>query len=78
MLDDDSSSTNCFIEDIITSAVDIGDNLQYITATPCMVIHALAHSPSSSTSIHQQNMIVDDKNEVEGGPKESKIASDEF
>jgi hypothetical protein len=71
--DDDHASADCFIDDIITSAVDINDNLQRITAAPCTVIHALAHSAAGDTHISRQNMIADDKNEAEGGPEESKI-----
>ena len=73
MPDDDDGAADCFIDDIITIAVDLGDNLKRITAAPCTVIHALAHSPSSSTFVHRQNMIADDKNEAEGGPEECKI-----
>ena len=73
MPDNDDGAADCFIDDIITSAADIGDNLQRITAAPCTIIHALAHSPSSSTFIHRQNMIADDKNEAEGAPEERKI-----
>ena len=71
--ENDDSSADCFIDDIISAAVDIHDNLQRITAAPCTVIHALAHSSATTTYIQRQNMIADDKNEAEGGPEEIKI-----
>ena len=71
--DNDDASADCFIDDIITAAVDVNDNLQRITAAPCTIIHALAHSAETTTYIRRQNMIADDKNEAEGGPEELKI-----
>ena len=71
--DNDDASSDCFIDDIITAAVDIDDNLQHITAAPCTIIHALAHSAETTTYIRRQNMIADDKKEAEGGPEEIKI-----
>ena len=69
----DNGAADCFVDDIITIAVDVDDNLQRATAAPCTVIHALAHSSSTHTSVIRQNMIADDKNEAEGGPEERKI-----
>ena len=71
--DNDDASADCFVDDIITSAVDVADNLQRITAAPCTVIHALAHTASADTHIQRNNMIADDKNEAEGAPEETKI-----
>jgi hypothetical protein len=71
--DNDDGSADCFVDDIITQAVDVDDNLQRITAAPCTVIHALAHRASADTFIARQNMIADDKNVAEGGPEEAKI-----
>jgi hypothetical protein len=73
MPDNDDGAADCFIDDIIMCAMDIDDNLQRITAAPCAIIHALAHSLSSTTFIRRQNMIADNKNEAEGGPEERKI-----
>ena len=69
----DSPAADCFVDDIISSAVDVADNLQRITAAPCTVIHALAHTADQATHITRNNMIADDKNEAEGAPEESKI-----
>ena len=71
--DSDSGNADCFVDDIITTAVDINDNLQRIMAAPCTIIHAMAHQATDSTFINRQNMIADDKNEAEGGPEEAKI-----
>jgi hypothetical protein len=71
--DNDDASADCFVDDIISLAVDVADNLQRITAAPCTVIHALAHSAEQDTYIKRNNMIADDKNEAEGAPEESKI-----
>ena len=73
MPDNDEAAADVFIDDIITSAVDLHDNLQRITAAPCTVIHALAHKAAEEPSILRHNMIADDKNEAEGGPEEAKI-----
>ena len=70
---DDSGKADCFVDDIISCAVDIGDNLEKLIAAPCTVIHAFAHKATSPSIIPRQNIISDDKNEAEGAAEEVKI-----
>ena len=71
--DEDQGKTDCFVDDLITVAVDLGNNLECINAAPCTVIHAMAHHTSGKTHVIRQNMISDEKNEAEGAAEEIKI-----
>ena len=62
-----------YIDDVVTCAVDVGDNLERIKAAPCTVIHAVAHKASGNTHLKRQGFISDDKTEAEGAPAERKI-----
>ena len=64
-----------FIDDIISVAPDIDENLDRLRAASCTVIHALAHKVlnASSYSIERDDLMADDKNEAEGAPEEIKI-----
>ena len=70
---EDDAKADCFVDDIISVAVDIGDNLKCLIAAPCTVIHAISHQANGSTKVTRQDMISDDKNEAEGAPEEVKI-----
>ena len=48
--EDEYLKSDCFIDDIISLAPDVGDNLQQIVAGLCTIIHAFAHNASSPTS----------------------------
>ena len=65
--------SDVFIDDLISLAVDIGNNLQRLIAAPCTVMHALAHKADGSTFLPRDNFIADDKNDAEGDIEESKI-----
>ena len=73
MPDEDSGKADCFIDDIISCCVDIGDNLERLMTAPCTILHAVATNSSGDSSIKRDNLIADDKNEAEGGPEEVKI-----
>ena len=66
-------SADVFIDDIITVGVDIGDNLERITAGPCTVMHAIAHKNSAKHIVPRQDFIADDKNDAEGAAEEEKV-----
>ena len=71
---EDHGKADVFVDDIISIAPDINDNLQRLKAASCTVIHAISNTASSSsTSIPRDDMIADDKNEAEGAPEEIKI-----
>ena len=72
---EDNGKADVFVDDIISVAPDINDNLQRLRAASCTVLHAFAHkaSSSSSSSIKRDNLVADDKNEAEGAPEELKI-----
>ena len=72
---EDQGKADVFVDDIISVAPDINDNLSRLKAASCTVLHAFAHSASSSssTSIKRDNLIADDKNEAEGAPEETKV-----
>jgi hypothetical protein len=61
-----------FVDDIISITADVGNNLLKIKAAACTVIHAVAHN-AQETCLPHQELIADDKNEVEGAPEETKI-----
>ena len=69
----DICKSDVFVDDIITVGVNERDNLKRITAAPCSVMHALAHSCSSNVHLPRDDIIADDKNEAEGAPEENKI-----
>jgi hypothetical protein len=71
--DDYHGKADCFVDDIISCAVDDGDNLLRLKAAACTVIHAISHQASSDTHLPRQDIIADDKNEAEGAPEEVKI-----
>ena len=62
-----------FIDDIITVAVDIGDNRARIEAAPCTVLHAIAHNANNNSKVPRNDIISDDKNEAEGEANEIKL-----
>ena len=73
MIKGEDYKANIFLDDIITVAVNEGDNLQRILAGPCTIMHAVAHNASSDTFVPRQKLITDDKNEAEGAPEKVKI-----
>ena len=70
---EDQGKSDVFIDDLISVAVDINDNLNRLRAAPCTIIHAISHSSSSSPHIKRDDLIADDKNDAEGAPEERKI-----
>ena len=70
---EDQGKSDCFIDDLISVAVDINDNLDRLRAAPCTIIHAVAHSSPSSPKLKRDNLIANDKNDAEGAPDERKI-----
>jgi hypothetical protein len=71
----DRGKANVFIDNIISVAPDIGNNLGRLRAALYSVLHAFGHkmSASSTSAIPRDNLIADDKNEAEGAPEEVKI-----
>ena len=69
---EDEGKTDCFVDDLISVAVDINDNLDRLRAAPCTILHAVAHSSSNHTHLKRDNLIADDKNDAEGAPEEQK------
>ena len=67
------AKADCFIDDIITAAVDNVNNLDRIEVAHCTVIREIAHNVKGKTYVPCQNIILDEKNEVEGAPEEKKI-----
>ena len=70
---EDHGKADVFIDDIITVAVNINQNLQRAMAAPCTIIHAISHNETSDPIIPRDNLIADDKNDAEGAPEELKI-----
>ena len=70
---EDHGKSDVFIDDLISVAVDLNNNLKRLSAAPCTVIHAVAHEAESGSHVKRDNMIADDKNDAEGAPEESKI-----
>ena len=63
-----------FIDDIITVAVYIDDNLDRIIAAPCTVMNAVTHhAADNKTFVPRQEFISEDKNEAKGAPSEVNI-----
>ena len=62
-----------FIYGIMTTTVDNLSNLERIEVGPSTAIHAISHNIIGKTLIPCQDIISDEKNEVEGGPEEKKI-----
>ena len=61
--------SDVFIDDIISVAPYIGDNLQRLIAAPCTVIHAVSHSAEEgNTFVPREDVITVDKNEAVGAP----------
>ena len=71
--DEDQGKTDCFVDDLISVAVDIDDNLDRLRAAPCTIIHVVAHSTPSQSLSNRDNLIADNKNDAEGAPEESKV-----
>ena len=69
---EDWGKCDVYIDDIISVAVDIGDNVDRLRTAPCSVIHAIADNCQDSI-LPRDNMIADDKNLAEGAPEEAKI-----
>ena len=71
--ENDCGKADCFIDDIITVAVDLGNNAERIAAAPCTVLHSVAHKCIGNIHVKRDNIISDDKNEAKGAPEETKI-----
>ena len=67
------AKSDVFVDDIMSIAADIDDNLIRLATAPCTVIHAMAHKASGSTFLKCQDLISAEKNEAEGAPEEVKI-----
>lgn len=70
--DEDHGKADVFIDDIITTVPDIGDNILRARAAPCTVLHAVC-SNCSDPHVTRDEILADDKNEAEGAPSEIKI-----
>lgn len=64
---------DCFIDDIITVAVDLGENRAQIEAAPCTILHAMAHKASNQVSTPRDEIIALNKNSAEGEANEEKL-----
>ena len=70
---EDHGKSDVFIDDLISVAVDINNNLQRLSAAPWTAIHAVAHEATPGSHLKRDNLIADDKNDAEGAPEELKI-----
>ena len=70
---EDEGKCDGYIDDLMTCAVDIGNNLARIVAAPCTIIHALAHDSEGDTVIPRDDMVALDKCEAEGAASEERI-----
>ena len=72
--DEEDLKADVFIDDIISVAPDIGDNLQRVVAAPCTVLHAVSHQAEKGDMfVPRDDIIAADKNIAEGAPEETKI-----
>ena len=70
----DYGKADVYVDDIITIAVDKGENLGRITRAPITVMHAVADRTSyKNTSIKRKDIVADDKMAAEGAAEEQKI-----
>ena len=69
---EENGKADVYIDDIITIAVEKGDNIERIRSAPSTVIHAVTIN-SSSYPLPRDDIIEDEKNIAEGGPEETKI-----
>ena len=67
------AKSDVFVDDIMSTAADVGDNLLRLATAPCTVIHAIAHRATGTTHLKRQDLISAEKNEAEGAPEEIKI-----
>ena len=63
-----------YVDDIITIAADLKDNLERITKAPVTVMHAIADNARiRSKDIKRSDMVAMDKMAAEGAPEEEKV-----
>ena len=75
----DHGRADVYVDDIITVAVDIKDNLQRVTRAPITVMHTVAdNSTLNKTTIKRKDIVADDKMETEGAVEEEKIFWDGY
>ena len=67
--DENVGNADCFVDDIISMAVDIEDNLERLVTAPCTVIHAVSHQADGPTFVERNNMISDDKTKQKEHPR---------
>ena len=65
---------NVYVDDIITIAADLGDNLERITKVPVTVMHAVADNATKvDKGTKRSDMLAEDKMQAEGAAEEVKI-----
>ena len=62
-----------YIHNILTTAVDIANNLELKEATPCTVLDTMAHKVKWDTHIARSNILAENKNDAEDTAEEIKI-----
>ena len=62
-----------YVDEIITIAADIKDNLERITKAPVTVMHAVADNAKATGKIKRNDIVALDKMLGEGAPEEEKI-----
>ena len=63
-----------YVDDIITIAADLGDNLERITKAPVTVMHAVADNATrTNEGIKRSDILAEDKIQAEGAAEEVKI-----
>ena len=73
----ENGKSDVYVDDIITIAVDINDNLDRIRKAPITVMHAVAdNSYFKSSNIKRSDIVSDDKMKAEGAAEEKRFALD--
>ena len=72
MPEEDQGKSDVFLDDIITCAVDIGNNLDRITKAPITIIEAVANQ-GDTAGIKRDDMVEMEKAAIEGPAEEIKI-----
>jgi len=71
--DEDWGKADVYVDDIISIAVDINDNLDRVIKAPITVIQAVAHRANCTGGIERDPMVEKKKTEIEGPAEELKI-----
>ena len=71
--DEDEGKADCFIDDICSIVVDIGENVERLRKAPITVMEAVSLNSDNSGYLVRDNLVAEDKMIAEGAPAEKKI-----